>query len=310
MHAPLFITLIERRNADSEIYSGFYFLASVFGSAIGSILLSNHVYILNGLSIACYLSTAYIASSMPEHYGRADSGGGALQPFMNPSDEDFLNTMSPTIESMLPHSSAKVLLPRISATRPYHAPLTIGHQHSLSQLLFQSWRTSYNSILTLFSVPNPTYTILLIYLLNGLAVRIEVLLPQYTSLTLGWPLATVNRALAIKALISAASLFALPTVRRLYLEPRYVNKGGTTAIDLFITQASLMANTVGIVGLGFSAGAPFFIITMCVYTSGTGLADSLTAYGTHTLPAVATVAEFYVRTGLISTVAALIGAPF
>lgn len=160
------------------------------------------------------------------------------------------------------------------------------------------------------SVPNPTYTILLIHLLNGLAVRIEVILPQYTSLALGWPLAVVNRAIALRALISATILFALPTVRRLYLEPRYVNKGGTTAIDLFITQASLMANTIGIVGLGFSAGAPFFIITMCVYTSGTGLADSLAAYGTHTLPAGETVAEFYVRTALITTISALIGAPF
>lgn len=89
-----------------------------------------------------------------------------------------------------------------------------------------------------------------------------------------------------------------------------MNKGGTTAIDLFITQASLIVNTVDIVGLGFSAGAPFFIITVCVYTFGTGLTDSLTAYGTHTLPAGETVAEFYVRTGLISTVAALVGAPF
>lgn len=125
MHAPLFIALTERRDADSEIYSCFYFLASVFGSAIGSVLLSNHVYILNGLSIACYLSTAYVASSGPEHYGRADSAGGALQPFANSSDEDFSNTVSPARESRLPHSSAKVAFSLISITRPYHAPLIV-----------------------------------------------------------------------------------------------------------------------------------------------------------------------------------------
>jgi len=136
------------------------------------------------------------------------------------------------------------------------------HQHSLSQLFLQSWRTSYNSLLTLFSVPNPIYTVLLIYLLNGLAVRNEVILPHYTSLALGWPLASVNRVLTLKALISAASLFALPAVRKLFREPRYVNKGGATAIDLFITQASLMANTLDVVGLGFSANGPFFIITI------------------------------------------------
>lgn len=121
------MALTETRNADSKIYSGFYFLASVFGSAIGSVLLNNHVYILNGLSIACYLSTAYFASFIPEHYGRADSAGGASQPFMNPSDEDFTNTVSTASDSTLPYPSTKVLIPLKLATRPYYAPLTAGH---------------------------------------------------------------------------------------------------------------------------------------------------------------------------------------
>ncbi|KAL8785046.1 MAG: hypothetical protein Q9195_008806 [Heterodermia aff. obscurata] len=181
--------------------------------------------------------------------------------------------------------------------------------HSLSQLLISSLRSSYTSLLNLFSVPNPTFTVILLLLIYGLAIRIEVILPQYISLALGWPLATVNRAQALKALVSALSLFLLPTMRKRYLEPQFVTRGGSTAVDLFITQASLVANTIGIVGLGFSAGAPFFILALCVYTSGTGLADSLTSYGTFMLPAGESVAEFYVRTGLVSTVAALIGGP-
>lgn len=182
-------------------------------------------------------------------------------------------------------------------------------QHSLSQLLISSWRSSYTSLLTLFSVPNPTFTVIILLLIYGIAVRVEVILPQYISLALGWPFATVNRLQALKALVSAASLFALPTMRKRYLEPQFVAKGGSTAVDLFITQVSLVANTIGIIGLGFSAGAPFFILALCVYTSGTGLADSLTSYGTFMLPAGESVAEFYVRTGLVSTVAALIGGP-
>ena len=47
-----------------------------------------------------------------------------------------------------------------------------------------------------------------------------------------------------------------------------------------------------------------------MYTSGTGLSDSLTSYGTYTLPAGESVVEFYVRTGLITTVAALLGGLF
>ena len=83
----------------------------------------------------------------------------------------------------------------------------------------------------------------------------------------------------------------------------------TSQIDLFIVQASLMTNMIGVTGPGPSAPTGFFILALCVYTSGTGLADSLTAYGTFTLPPGEKVPEFYVRTGLINTIAALIGAP-
>lgn len=154
-------------------------------------------------------------------------------------------------------------------------------------------------------MPNPTFTVLIVFLINGLAVRLEVLLPQYISLVLHWPLATVNRVLALKALVSALMLFALPTLRKYYLEPRM----STLQVDLFITQMSLVTNTIGVIGLGFSAPAVFFILALCVYTSGTGLADSLTSYGTFTLPPGEEISEFYMRTGLIATIAAMIGAP-
>ena len=159
----------------------------------------------------------------------------------------------------------------------------------------------------MFSVSEPIFTTLVVYLLNGLAIRIEVLLPQYTSLALGWPLAAVNQLLALKDLVTALMLFALPSIRKIYLEPRF--KNSVTAIDLFVTQASLVANMIGIVGLGLSAPVLLFILSLCVYTSGAGLADSLFAYGTHTLPSGEKVADLYVRLGLIGTVAALIGAP-
>lgn len=154
-------------------------------------------------------------------------------------------------------------------------------------------------------MPPHLLTILLIYLANGLASRTEVLLPQYTSLLLSWPLATVNMVMALKSLISALALFVLPTLRKIYLEPRM----NTQQIDLFITQASLVANTVGVIGMGISAPVGFFVLSLCIYTSGTGLADSLTTYGTVTLPPGETVSQFYVRTGLINTIAALVGAP-
>ena len=176
-------------------------------------------------------------------------------------------------------------------------------------MLLRSWRASYTSLLTLFSSPNPAITVILILLVNGLASRINAILPQYTSLALGWPLATVNRLMALKALVTAASLFALPIARKLLLEPLYPEEGGSTAIDLLIIQVSLVANSIGIIGLGFSAGVPLFVLALCTYTSGAGLADSLISFGTHTLAKGELVADFYVRTGLVNAVAALMGGP-
>ena len=100
-------------------------------------------------------------------------------------------------------------------------------------------------------------------------------------------------------------LFALPTLRKYYLEPRM----STLQVDLFIAQMSLVTNTIGVIGLGFSSPALFFILALCVYTSGAGLADSLTTYGTYTLPAGEEIPEFYMRTGLITQISAMIGAP-
>ncbi|KAI4251762.1 MAG: hypothetical protein LQ352_004674 [Teloschistes flavicans] len=176
---------------------------------------------------------------------------------------------------------------------------------SLTSILLNSWISSYRSILGLFNAPRPISTVLLIYLLYGLASRTEVLLPQYTSLLLAWPLATVNKVMALKALVSAVILFLLPTVRSSYLQPRMT----TAQIDLFITKGSLVTNMIGVIGMGFSAPAGFFILSLCVYTSGIGLADSLVAYGTLILPPGPQVSEFFVWTGLIDTIATLIGAP-
>lgn len=180
-----------------------------------------------------------------------------------------------------------------------------GCKRPLTSIVLHSWKASYQSFTTLFTVPQPTFTVLVVFLLNGLAVGINVLLPQYTSLSLQWPLATVNRAIALQALVSTLVLLALPTLRKRFLEPRMAVK----RIDLFITQSSLFANAIGAIGLGFSAPATFFILSLCTYSSGSGLADSLTAYGTFSLPKGHKVDDFYVRTGLINTVASLVGAP-
>lgn len=91
---PLRLTVIHRTNAYNYI-SASYFLGGVFGSAIGSLLLSNHVYILNGLGISFYLLTAYIATFIPSHYGLGDPAEDTVQSFLRSSYEDDSTTTSP-----------------------------------------------------------------------------------------------------------------------------------------------------------------------------------------------------------------------
>ncbi|KAI4198057.1 MAG: hypothetical protein LQ350_005498, partial [Teloschistes chrysophthalmus] len=265
--------------------TAFYTLGSVVGSYIGSLLLSHHVYVQNFISVVCYILTVGVAAFIPSYLGFEQPAAESAA--LIDEDDDDEHSPSP---SRLDYSRT-----RLFDTKP-----------SLPTLLLHSLTSTYHTLTTLLTTPRPISTILLIYLLYGLASRTEVLLPQYTSLLLAWPLAYVNKILALKSLVSACILFALPSFRTIYLQPRM----STPEIDLLITKASLVANGVGVVGMGFHApNAAFFIGALCVYTSGIGLADSLVAYGTLLLPPGPRVAEFYVWTGLIDTLATLIGAP-
>lgn len=111
--------------------------------------------------------------------------------------------------------------------------------------------------------------------------------------------------MALKNLVSAIFLFMLPTLRRIYLEPRM----NVPQMDLFITQASLVAFALGVIGLGVSGPAWLLVLSLCVYTSGLSLSDSLYSYATFTLPAGENVAELYARLGLITTISSLVAAP-
>lgn len=111
--------------------------------------------------------------------------------------------------------------------------------------------------------------------------------------------------MALKSLVSAIVLFMLPTLRRIYLEPRMT----VPQMDLFITQASFLAYTVGVIALGVLGPAWFLVLSLCVYTGGLSLTDSLYSYAVFKLPAGENVAEVYARLGLISTITSLVAAP-
>ncbi|KAL8743194.1 MAG: hypothetical protein Q9190_004429 [Brigantiaea leucoxantha] len=292
--------------------SAFYLLANMAGTAVASLLLSHHVYLLNFLSVLCYLLTLCLAATFPTQAVK-DGKFVAESPELllrSPNDwEDPEDSPErPALQSPAPKVRCHLRPSPKPETPSSPTGLTFSYpQLSISRILLTSWRSSFLSLATLFRVPNPTFTVIFLFLTTGFARVVEVLLPQYTSLALNWPLATVNLALSLKSLVSAIILFALPTLRTLYLEPRFQD---SPLIDLLVIQASLIVHTIGMIGLGFSAApALFFVIALCVYTSGVGLADSLTSYGTVTIPTSQTISDFYLRIGLVQTIAGLIAAP-
>lgn len=67
--------------------SGCFYLAVVSGSALGSLLLSHHVYILNALSIFGYIFTACLAATIPSHCGREVESTDVTRPLLPASTE-------------------------------------------------------------------------------------------------------------------------------------------------------------------------------------------------------------------------------
>ncbi|KAG8533049.1 uncharacterized protein KY384_001832 [Bacidia gigantensis] len=261
-----------------------YVLASVTGSAVGALLLSHHVYILNLLGILCAILAIVFAVLLPESLGR----------------ETFSDKSTDT-------STTDIALSDRPGSRRSSSALLDKPQglESIPRILLTSWKSSLYSVLTLFRVADPTFTVILLFFVQGIAGRVEVIGAQYISLTLNWTLATVNSLLTIKALVSALVLLALPTIRKVYLEPRMEPQ----QIDLFIIKASLIPNAIGMIGLGFSLPTTLFITFLMVYTSGVGLYASLTTFGKMTLPAGEAPSDFFVKSGLVQVMAGLVSSP-
>lgn len=72
-----------------------YFLASVGGATFASLLLSHHVYLLNGLSVMCFFLTAMVVLLIPSHCGRDSKIAENAVPILSPIEDDGLLPVSP-----------------------------------------------------------------------------------------------------------------------------------------------------------------------------------------------------------------------
>lgn len=82
--------------------------------------MSSHVYILNGLSILCFLMTAFVAIWIPACYGRDESIDEATKPLLSPPQDNLLIPTNPTS-----HASLKVSHPTSCSLRDALGTLTV-----------------------------------------------------------------------------------------------------------------------------------------------------------------------------------------
>ena len=260
-------------------------MGDVTASAIGSVLLTHHIYVLNLLGVFCAVLAVAGTATLPQQLGRRVKGSVPETRFT-----------SSELSDQIPEFGHGLFE---EETDQVHRGQEIAH------IFLTSWKRSLAALAKLHCVANPAFQITLMFFLHSFTHRVEVLSPQYFSLQLSWSLQSVNTLLAIKSFISGCVLVSLPTLRERCLEPYMSSR----QCDVFIVQASIALNIIGMIGLGFRLPVPAFIVSMCIYTGGYGFLDSLTSFGLVNLSPEEEKKDFFLRTGLVQTIAGLIAAP-
>ena len=273
----------------------------MIGSTFGYFLLSNHVYILNACAVAFLFLALAVTALIPGSLGMEQGKSVPLKNRRSDRDPDTSYHDSDSSQAALMEEGSDEDL--ISDNESIPNVDSSSMKAPLASMILEAWRSSFRPLKALLHAPKPTSIVLFCFLMNGLAANVTVMLSQYISLTLHWSLAAVNSALGTMALVSAIWLACLPTLRQKFLEPRM----STPQVDLFITQASLIAKIVGYVAIGFALPAPLLVLALCIYTIGIGAYESLVAYGSVTLPKGQTASDFYVGIGLLQLLSGMVG---
>ena len=272
--------LITRNRTESFNYiSAFYVLANVVASVTGSLLLTNHIYMLNSLGLLCSVAAVLISLVISQYLGLVEK---------------------------VTHSETDASDSEQDSNAGFEAAdREIYDRRKIIHLLLTSWRHSLTAIFTSYRLASPTFEVVLIFFLSNMCARVEVLNPQYISLRLSWPLESVNSLLALRSLASACSSALLPTLRKRYLEP---SRSGQQC-DVFIIRTCLFLSVLGILGVGSPLPIPLFVLALCLCANGNSFLDSLTTFGAVTLIPGETIPDYFLRTGLIQTFGGLLAAP-
>lgn len=94
------------RTTTYNYISALCFLASVGGGTVASLLLSHHVYFLNGISTMSFVLAAMIATFIPSHCGRDSKIAANAVPILSPAEDDDL--LPESLKGLIPMAEKQV----------------------------------------------------------------------------------------------------------------------------------------------------------------------------------------------------------
>lgn len=146
------------------------------------------------------------------------------------------------------------------------------------------------------------YTLFTYFTLT-LGTDIRVIYAQWGSIIFDWLFAEVNAITGFEMVVSGIILVSLPHVSHNLLKPRL---GSSSAVDIWICKASVLANAVGVVLIGLAPTRLWFIFSMTVWTMGSGLRASLRSYITGMMDTKEKIEEIYLGIGMMETLASIV----
>ncbi|KAB2571179.1 hypothetical protein BFW01_g1791 [Lasiodiplodia theobromae] len=254
------------------------------GTALGAVLLDVDIWLLS------LLGAGFGALAVPFSLGLAPSGqveeleASSYGPLLQGEDggENVLLTDVEDEEEELPE------------------PKTIAQ--TLGAVVMEATRSS-SILVDLFRDPLARAT-LLIYLLDETAIYVRVTLPQWAVKRFDYTLAEANAITSFSIVVNGAVLLLIPLLSRKVLRPFL---GSQQLVDFGIARASLLFNIIGILCVAISPLGAFHILSLAVYSLGSGLTDSLRSLVTEAVGSDEGVRKLYMGISMVETVAGLAG---
>ncbi|KAE8450394.1 hypothetical protein EG329_006468 [Mollisiaceae sp. DMI_Dod_QoI] len=275
-------------------------LFAFFAMLVSSVTLRRNVWIQCLIGLIVLTLMIPICLLFPE--SRRTSLTPPPRPSLIPSTPD-LSSDSDSISTSSTQSSSETtsLLPLEPLTpdpgtqptlfRTIFSALASHTEHSLS--LFHSiLYTSRFSRYTLFT-----------YFMLTLGTGIRIIFAQWGSITFDWLFAEVNAITGFEMIVSGIILVSLPYITHNLLKPRL---GSSSKVDIFVAKASVLANAVGVVLVGFAPSRVWFVFSLTVWTLGSGLGASLRSFVTGMMDSREAIEEIYLGIGMMETMANIV----